>query len=438
MLPDPKSGAGRGDPIRDPERLEALRRTGLLDTPPEEVFDRLTRLVCRLLGVPVALVSLVEAERQFFKSAVGLPEVWAIRRETPLSHSFCQHVVASGAPLMVQDAGRHPLVCDNLAIPDLGVVAYLGMPLTTPEGHVLGSLCAIDTVPRDWTTADAAALRDLAAMAVGEISMRRLAQELRGRAAQEVAEAAPPGWQERAGPLEALGQLAGGVAHDFARLLQAVRSGVQMAAAQIEENPAAARQLLGMVDGVAQRGASVTDLLLSFTRQGALGLQRVRPAALFQELAEALAPPPGGPLQVVIEAPPDLPALLTDRGELEAVLAHLAGNARDAMPGGGTLTFSATPDEVAPGADHPASLRPGRYLRLGVADTGAGMDADTLARAMEPFFTTKDGCTGLGLSMARDYAEGAGGALSIASGAGQGTRVTLWLPWAGRQGGRPV
>ena len=82
--------------LRDERRLAALWRTGLLDTPPEQVFDRLTRLVRRLLGTPVALVSLVDADRQFFKSAVGLPEPWAARRETPLSHSFCQHVVATG------------------------------------------------------------------------------------------------------------------------------------------------------------------------------------------------------------------------------------------------------------------------------------------------------------------------------------------------------
>jgi hypothetical protein len=88
-----------GSALRDEARLAALWRTGLLDTPPEEVFDRLTRLTRRMLDAPVALVSLVEADRQFFKSALGLPEPWATRRETPLSHSFCQHVVATGAPL---------------------------------------------------------------------------------------------------------------------------------------------------------------------------------------------------------------------------------------------------------------------------------------------------------------------------------------------------
>src|SRR3712207_2022937 len=167
--------------LGDEGRLEALRRTRLLDTPPEEAFDRLTGLVCRLLGVPAALVSLVGADRQFLKSAVGLPQPWLLRRETSLLHSFCQHVVAAGEPLLVQDAAAHPLVSGSLAVPELGVVAYLGLPLTTAEGHVLGALCAIDTQPRAWTPGDAAALRELAAVAMGEVTLRRLALELAER-----------------------------------------------------------------------------------------------------------------------------------------------------------------------------------------------------------------------------------------------------------------
>ena len=124
--------------VDSPERLRALRATGLLDTAPEEPFDKLTQLVCRLLRVPVSLVSLVGADRQFFKSQQGLPEPWAKARETPLSHSFCQHVVLRQEPFVIDDARSDPLVCENLAIPDLGVAAYLGVPLTTPEGHVLG------------------------------------------------------------------------------------------------------------------------------------------------------------------------------------------------------------------------------------------------------------------------------------------------------------
>lgn len=163
-------------------RLNALHDTGLLDSPPERAFDRLSELACRLLKVPVALVSLVDAERQFFKSSRGLSEPWASRRETPLSHSFCQHVVASNEPLIVNDAREHPLVCDNLAIRDLGVMAYLGIPLLTPDGTVVGSLCAIDSVPREWRQDDVEVLTDLAALAMSEIAVRL---HLRERAAAD-------------------------------------------------------------------------------------------------------------------------------------------------------------------------------------------------------------------------------------------------------------
>lgn len=154
--------------LNDPARLAALVATGLPDSSPEEQFDRLTRLVSNMLGVPVALVSLVDDRRQFFKSQHGLPEP----RETPLSHSFCQHVVIERAPLIVEDAEDHPVVRTNLAIPDFGVKAYLGVPLITGDGYVLGSLCAIDTSPRKWSCNDLAVMQDIAAIVMSEIALR--------------------------------------------------------------------------------------------------------------------------------------------------------------------------------------------------------------------------------------------------------------------------
>lgn len=168
-----QSGARRpGVPgVRDAERLRALASTGLLDTPPEEQFDRITDLVRRVLAVPVALISLVAEGRQFFKSQTGLPEPWCSWRETPLSHSFCQHTIATRAPLVVADAREHPVLKDNLAVEDLGVIAYLGMPLITDDGHVLGSLCAIDHQPRLWTREQIDVLDSLAQLTMDEIRL---------------------------------------------------------------------------------------------------------------------------------------------------------------------------------------------------------------------------------------------------------------------------
>ncbi len=185
--------------LRDTGRLTALRRLGLLDATADEAFDRLTRLATRLLHAPVSLVSLVEGDRQVFKSCVGLPEPWTSRRETPLTHSFCQHVVASGDPLIIEDARRHPLVRDNLAISDLDVVAYAGIPLVTSDGYALGSFCVIDSRARVWTAEELAILRDLAAAAMTEIELRAATQE-----AQHQAREAERGRREKAALLESV------------------------------------------------------------------------------------------------------------------------------------------------------------------------------------------------------------------------------------------
>jgi GAF domain-containing protein len=162
---------------RAPDRVGALQATGLLDSDIDPVFDRHARLAAQVLNAPVALVSLVDADRQFFKSCLGLPEPWASRRGTPLSHSFCQHAVASREPLIVDDARQHAVLRDNLAIRDMGVVAYAGIPLIDAGGNALGTLCVIDSQPRHWTTHQVRLLEDLAASVVTEIALARQARE---------------------------------------------------------------------------------------------------------------------------------------------------------------------------------------------------------------------------------------------------------------------
>ena len=160
------------------ERLGALQRTELLDTLPELEFDRVTRLACRLLGTEVALLSLIDADRQFFKSSCGLPEPWAGARQTPLSHSFCQHVVASGKYLAIENARTEPLVADNPAVSELGVIAYLGVPVLAPNGKILGSFCAISPQPRAWTKDDIALMQDLSGIVESEIALRENARQI--------------------------------------------------------------------------------------------------------------------------------------------------------------------------------------------------------------------------------------------------------------------
>lgn len=186
------------DAISNPERLAALRATHLLDTPAEEEFDQLTRIAAKLLEAPIALVSLVEKDRQFFKSCTGtIPEPF--RSETPLSHSFCKHAVASGEPLVIDDARRHPLVQDNPAVRDLGVVAYLGIPLITPEKQALGTLCVLDNKPRPWSESQVEHLQSLATAVMSTIMHRMYRAEARQAALS--AEADTKSLMDAAGPL---------------------------------------------------------------------------------------------------------------------------------------------------------------------------------------------------------------------------------------------
>lgn len=156
----------------DGARLAALRDLGILDTEPEEAFDRFTRLASDLLRVPVSLVSLVAGDRQFFKSQHGLPQPWAEARQTPLSHSFCQHAVATKRPVVIEDARLSGLVKDNLAIRDLDVIAYAGMPLILDDGYAVGALCAIDSQPRQWNEHELRILEDLAAAVKTQLELR--------------------------------------------------------------------------------------------------------------------------------------------------------------------------------------------------------------------------------------------------------------------------
>ena len=161
------------DTLDNPLRLAALADLDLLDTAGEEAFDRLTRLAQRLLKTPVTLISLVDDRRQFFKSFTGLKGPVAETRQTPLSHSFCQHVVTSGEPLIVSDARIDPTVQANLAIRDLGVISYLGFPLKSVDGYTLGSFCAIDNQPRTWTTAEMDLMRELTELVISQIALRQ-------------------------------------------------------------------------------------------------------------------------------------------------------------------------------------------------------------------------------------------------------------------------
>ena len=228
--------------------------------------------------------------------------------------------------------------------------------------------------------------------------------------------------------LESIGQLTGGVAHDFNNLLTAIIASLELLRKRLSDDPRSIQLVDNALEG-AQRGASLTRRMLAFARRQDLEITAIDLPALIAGMTELLKRSLGPQITVHTQFPPALPAARADANQLESAILNLAVNARDAMPeSGGVLTISAREEQVAP--DAAGGLAPGRYVALAVHDSGAGMDAETLARATEPFFTTKGigKGTGLGLSMVHGMADQHGGRLKLESAVGKGTTAEVWLP----------
>jgi len=393
--------------LRDPSRLDALRRTALLDSPPEASFDRLTRLAVRLLRVPTALVSLVDERRQFFKSHAGLSEPWATDRQTPLSHSFCQHVVSSGQPLIIDDARHHPLVKDNLAIDRLGVVAYAGIPLSSPEGHVLGSFCVVDSNPRSWTAEEIDGLKDLAACVISEIGLKR---------ARDAAEAAS----------KAKDRFLAVLSHELRTPVSPALLIAGAMAADPSLPPEAREDARTIQRNIAQQTRLIDDLLdVTRIENGKLALH-FEDLDLHDVLRDCLtlcggeAAAKGVQLQLLPQA--DLHAVRGDQARLRQLFINLIKNAVKFTPAGGSVTVRSS--DVAE-----------QKVQVEVSDTGIGVEPEVLPRMFDPFeqgeraITNEFSGLGLGLAIGKGVAEAHGGSIKASSpGRGHGTTLTVELP----------
>jgi PAS domain S-box-containing protein len=225
--------------------------------------------------------------------------------------------------------------------------------------------------------------------------------------------------------LDAIGQLTGGIAHDFNNLLSAILGSLDLVRRRLPEDPRITSLLNNAIQG-AQRGASLTQRMLAFARKQELQPVAVDIADLVTGMGDFIERAIGPEMVIRLDFPDGLPAVTTDPSQLENALLNLAVNARDAMPGGGTITITAR------AVDHWDKGGDGAFVRLSVSDTGEGMDTVTLARATEPFFTTKGvgKGTGLGLPMVHGLALQSGGRLTVDSKPGVGTTVSIWLPVA--------
>ncbi|NNE09142.1 MAG: GAF domain-containing sensor histidine kinase [Gemmatimonadetes bacterium] len=407
-------------PSNEEARLAALKSYEILDTDPEEAFDDLTTVAARVCGTPIALVSLIDADRQWFKSRVGLGAT-----ETPRKYAFCSHAILQpGKPLVVEDAKLDPRFHDNpLVTGDPNVIFYAGAPLVSPDGMPLGTLCVIDNEPRAIDEESLETLMSLARATVRQFELRKTCIDLRV-VSQNLA-AANENLEKRNDEIRRFYQT---LSHELKTPLTVVRECMSLAFDGLlgTVNPDQ-RELLGTgVENCDRLARSVNDLL-DLARLESCKFKLVRkpvPAAGLHRSAVAgldtIVERAG--LKFVTEADESLPALMADKDRVVQVIHNLIRNAIKFTPPGGTITVGARrgPD------DHDS-------VEFSVSDTGRGIPANDQERIFDRLYQCEeDDCAtrqglGLGLHVSREIVRLHGGELSVESVEGEGSTFRFTL-----------
>lgn len=400
------------DVIQDPERLARLRATALLDSPTEQAFDRLARLASKLLEAPLSTVTLIDADRQFYMSCVGIPEPLASIRETPLEMSFCKHTVVLGKPLVIPDTRGHPIVGENPAIEGFGVLAYAGIPLLTSDGHTLGTLCVMDVVTRDWTEDQIDSLTDLAAAVSTEIELRMDIAE-RVRVEQALHEA-----------VRLREEVLGIVSHDLRNPVHTVSlsSGFLLEIIPEVEEQAVLRKQLGIIRRAAeQMDRLIRDLLdVASIASGRLSVERHShdAAALLRAACETLQPiAQEKGIHLEAHAPAGTYPVLVDADRIHQVLSNLVGNAIKFTPEGGKIVLGLEAADQG--------------VEFSVADTGSGIPASQLPHIFEQFWQARGAGrhgAGLGLAITKGIVEAHCGRIRVESTVEEGTTFSFTIP----------
>lgn len=408
--------------LGDAARREALAQSGLTPgapSPGDGALDRLASLAGKILHVPVAMVTLVEEGRQVFQGLSGiLPEPYHSHRESPLDYSLCQHVVSTGRPLIVNDAPNDERVAANLAVTKVGVAAYLGVPLTTPDGHVLGSLCALDMVPRQWTEEEVETLAGLASFANTELELRRTSHQMAAAAGHD---------RERAAAGADGTHL---LVHDLRTPLNSMLLGLQTVPLLGDLN-AEQTEALEMAARSGQALMSLVNDMLDLSAAEAAGkgitlhlAPLLPPEMLDRAMRQVTSLARERQIQLTAEALEPLPPTFEgDADKLVRVLVNLLGNAIKFTPAGGKVTASVGPD-LATGD-----------LTFCVSDTGRGIAPADHARIFDRFVRVGRNAeggggrsSGLGLAFCKMVAEAHGGAITVESELGRGSRFCLRVP----------
>jgi signal transduction histidine kinase/PAS domain-containing protein len=348
----------------------------------------------------------------------------------------------AGAFISIADVREDPRTASAAsALEHRSARSFVNVPVLE-QGRLVALFYVNHAEVRPWTPEDLALVRDFAERTRPAVERARNAQVLRQTEAQlrqaneTLEQRVTAALEERrqaedalrqSQKLESMGQLTGGVAHDFNNLLSPIIGGLDLIQRTGLGGEREQRLITAALQS-AERAKALVHRLLAFARRQPLQPKAIDMADLVTGMAELIASTVGPQIHVSVQISPDLPPAIADAHQIEMALLNLAVNARDAMPDGGHLRISVTWEAV--GSGHRVQLKPAPYICLSVADDGVGMDKGTLARAIEPFFSTKGvgKGTGLGLSMVHGLASQLGGILNIQSLPGLGTNVELWLP----------
>ena len=395
-------------PDNDVERLETLRKYSILDTLPEQGYEDLIALATYICDAPTALISLVDADRQWFKAKRGVN-----LEETPRSVGFCSHTIATSETMIVEDALLDPRFAANpLVQGDPRIRFYAGAPLIAPNGHVLGTVCVLDSKPRVLSAAQVDALEALSRQVMALMEARlQLIDNQKAAAALMQSE-----------KLAAVGRLASSMAHEINNPLEAVTNLIYLSRkkAEIEE----VQQWLDQAEIELRRVSIIANQTLRFHKQASKAMEITCLSLFTTTLSVYEGRLINAGIQVEKRKRANQPVECFE-GDVRQVLSNLVTNAIDAMPNGGRLLVRSRE-----GTDWRTD-RKGLVLTL--ADTGVGMDQATQRRMYEAFFTTKGiGGSGLGLWISADIMQRHQGRILIRSSQREGhkgTVVTLFLPF---------
>ena len=394
-------------------RLEALAETGLLDTLPEESFDRYTRVARSLLKADISLLSLVDIDRQFFKSQIGLPSPYDQQRQTPLTHSFCKLVVESGQPLVVEDSLHDERVKNNLAIRDLGVKSYIGAPVRSEDGYVLGTICAIGATPRGWSEQDLAHMRDLSGMLSTEIRMRH-----RNEALVDALNMIEQNDRERDREARML-------AHDLRTPVAAIVSLTELTEMTLPNPTPEQSEYLQLTRQSCHTLTSLIGDLLVDAREIPVDGRPVPVTAILRSGANLIRPlTEKNGLRLVVGTSPEGCVPGGKVRSVERIMLNLLTNAVKFSPVGGRITLSVQRREH----------RGLRGFRFDVRDSGPGVsDAEKAVIFQESVTGSAQRqrgpeSHGLGLAFCRSAAERIGGTMGVEDSPDGGSIFYLFLP----------